>query len=119
MATEVLPKLDPGSVTQLYLHKVGEGLDFSSELHVAHYPDGDVANEPQYYGIVKPINDDLLRIMYDRLDLPIKDRKVVEQLLGSFRWVRYIHTSTKHTRGGQIFTDYPAMATGYWTISYW
>ena len=120
MRAEIAPLIVDGkSVTQMYLHALGDGLDFRSELHVAHYPDGDTTQEPQYYNTVTQPTDELLKLQYDVLDIPVHDRYVVEQLLGSFRWVRYHHSSDKHTRGGQIFTDYPAMAEGRWTISYW
>lgn len=119
MKASIKPEIRKGqSVTQIHLLRLGIGFDFTSEIHIAHYPDGDIKKEPQYYNIVKEITDPLLKIQYDTMHFPKGDRKVIEQLLGNFYWVRYYHTKNRDTRGGKIYVDTEAMFAGEWTVSY-
>jgi hypothetical protein len=111
--------IDGESVTQMYLHKIGEGLNFLSELHIAHFPDGNIEDEPQYYNKLSNLSEEMLTIIFNTMQIPKFDRHVVEQMLGSFRWVRYHHRRNKDVRGGLIYLDVPAMVKGYWSKSYW
>lgn len=119
MKADIKPDIRKGcSITQIHLCRLGEGMDFTSEIHIAHYPEGDIKKEPQYYNIIKPLTAPMIKLGFDALEFPEGDRCVIEQLLGNFYWVRYYHTKDRDTRGGKIYLDTEAMAAGEWVMSY-
>lgn len=86
------------------------------ELHMSHYPDGNITEPAQWYDFyISPQEWDQERIR-ELLNIPFQDWRVIDQLLGSFYWAAYWHT----TPGGnaEIRLDYGAMKSGEWSTMY-
>jgi hypothetical protein len=83
------------------------------ELHVAHHADGDLNEHAQWYNIYMQPTEPILQILRKELQISEDDWKVVDHMLGSFRWVIY-----KHTNPSEIRIDEEAMKKGEWTTTY-
>lgn len=83
------------------------------EIHVAHHADGDLKEHAQWYNIYESPDQHILEILRENLNINEDDWKIVEHLLGSFRWVLYTHTDPS-----EIQVDEVAMRKGEWTTMY-
>ena len=84
-----------------------------AELHVAHHADGNLKEHAQWYNIYEKPSDAILEIVRNSLNINEDDWKILEHMLGSFRWVIY-----KHTDPSEIRVDEEAMRKGEWTTMY-
>ena len=87
--------------------------DNSVELHVAHHADGDLKNDAQWYNIYEHPSEAQLQLVRRTLKIDEDDWKVVDHLLGSFRFVIY-----KHSSPSEIRIDEEIIRGGEWTTSY-
>ena len=114
----ISPEIIPGeSLTRFHLDMENSMLPTSNtELHVSHYPDGDVSEDAQWYDIYKHPTEWVLTLVRETLNIDEEDWKILEHLLGSYYWVTY-----KHPIGPQrseIRVDVPAMKAGEWSTTY-
>ena len=109
---EIIPGV---SKTRFYLDPVdAQGrLGGPVDLHVAHHSDGDLKEHAQWYNIYESPTEPILEILRTSLNIDQDDWKIVEHMLGSFRWVVYTHSDPSEIR-----VDEEAMRKGEWTTMY-
>ena len=90
--------------------------DNSTELHVAHHPDGDLKEPAQWYNIYEHPTQHQLKLIRKALNIEEDDWKIVEHMLGSFRWVIYQHPDP--SKRAEIRVDVAGMKAGEWTTTY-
>lgn len=113
---EVEPEVINGSsITRLFL--AYQNRDLFNELHISHYPTGDLKKPAQTYFIRRSPSDSEYLRLFERFAIPVMDHGVIMTLLGNFKWVRYDHTANKQERGGKIYVDTPGMHEG-WSTEY-
>jgi len=108
-------KIVPGvSLTRFFLDLTNPMFpDSSTEIHVAHHDTGDLKEDAQWYNIYEHPDEHALALLREQLNINEDDWKILEHVLGSFRWAIY-----KHTDPSEIRVDVDAMKTGTWTTSY-
>ena len=108
---EIIPGV---SLTRLHL-AVGDPMfpDDTTEVHVAHHSTGDLNEDAQWYNIYEHPDQNMLNILRESLHIDEEDWKIVEHMLGSFRWVLYRHSSPSEIR-----VDEQAMRGQEWTTTY-
>lgn len=113
----IQPEFIPGeSVTRMFLSSEGPFPGPDTEIHVSHYPDGNVEEPAQWYNVyVHPTEFDMT-LMRETLQIDEEDWKIVEHLLGSFKWVRYDHAIPPAR--SSIAVDTAAMKAGEWSTTY-
>ena len=87
--------------------------DSSTELHVAHHADGDLTKDAQWYNIYEHPTEHQLELARKQLKINREDWKILEHMLGSFRWVIY-----RHSDPSEIRVDEAAARGGEWTTAY-
>ena len=87
--------------------------DESTELHIAHHADGDLKKAAQWYNIYEHPTEHQLMLAREQLGINQEDWKILEHMLGSFRWVIY-----RHSDPSEIRVDVQAMKDGEWTTTY-
>lgn len=87
--------------------------DQTTELHIAHHADGDLTEPAQWYNIYEHPTEFQLELARKALCLNKEDWKILEHILGSFRWAL-----VKHTDPTEIRVDEAAMRSGEWTTAY-
>jgi len=90
--------------------------DSSTELHVAHHDDGDLKEPAQWYNIYEHPSEEHLRLVREALNIDEEDWKIVEHMLGSFRWVIYRHP--KPPQRAEICVDVAGIKANEWTTTY-
>lgn len=111
-------EIHPGeSVTRFHL-AVNDPMfpDSSTELHIAHHADGDFSEPAQYYNIFVHPTEWQLDLARRELNIDEEDWKILEHILGSFRWAVFYHP--KPSERSRICVDVPAMRAGEWTTTY-
>ncbi len=111
------PQLVPGkSVTRLHLCANPRLDAANADIHVAHYPDGDLAEPAQWYEIYERPDAHVIELLRKILKIDREDWKIVEHILGSFRWAMFEHP-VPHKRSS-IRVDIAAMQAGEWSTTY-
>lgn len=109
------PDIIPGeSVTRFYL--CGDFGDMDGDIHVSHYPDGDITQDAQWYSITERPTEFTLETLRKSLSIDKEDWRIIEHIMGSFRWVKFYHP-VPPTRS-RICMDEQAARTGEWATSY-
>ena len=90
--------------------------DQTTEFHVAHHQDGDLTEDADWYGIYEHPTEWQYELARKALKIDEEDWKIVEHMLGSYRWVVYHHAKLPHR--AEIRVDVPAMKAGEWTTTY-
>jgi hypothetical protein len=85
----------------------------SFDIHVAHHANGDLNDHAQWYNIYERPDEHILKLLQEELHINNDDWKVVDHMLGSFRWVLFVHTDPS-----EIKVDEEAMRKGEWTTTY-
>jgi hypothetical protein len=108
----------PGeSVSRFHLDMENSTLPTSNtELHVSHYPDGDVSADAQWYKILEHPTEWDVALLRETLNIDEEDWKILEHLLGSYCWVVYKHPVAPQR--SEIRVDVPAMQAGEWSTTY-
>jgi len=108
-------KIVPGkSLTRFHLEVDDPAFpDNSTELHVAHHDEGNLKDDAQWYNIYEHPTEAQLRLVRKALKINEEDWKILEHMLGSFRWVLY-----KHTDPSEIRVDVNGMKADEWTTTY-
>jgi hypothetical protein len=108
-------KIIPGvSVTRFHLAMENSMLpDQSVELHVAHHADGDINEPAQWYNFYEHPTIEQMELARTQLHINEEDWKILDHMLGSFRWVIY-----RHSDPSEIRVDVRAMKDGEWTTTY-
>jgi hypothetical protein len=108
---EIIPGV---SVTRLHTEMENPMLpDNSTELHVAHHADGDIKEPAQWYNFYEHPSEHQIELVRKTLKINREDWKILEHMLGSFRWVIY-----RHSDPSEIKVDVAAMKDGEWTTAY-
>lgn len=109
---EIIPGV---SKTRFYMDllDVKEFGSSAVELHVAHHANGNLKDHAQWYNIYELPTEPILQILRKELKINQDDWKVVDHMLGSFRWVVY-----RHTDPSEITVDEEAMRSGEWATTY-
>jgi hypothetical protein len=108
---EIIPNV---SLTRFHLDVENSMLpDSSTELHVAHHADGDLNEPAQWYNIYEHPTEEIIEVARKQLRINREDWRILEHMLGSFRWVIY-----KHSDPSEIRVDVSAMKDGEWTTTY-
>lgn len=111
------PDIIPGqSVTRMHLAGGGAFPGPDTEIHVSHYPDGNIEKPAQWYNVYAHPTEFDLELMREALQIDEEDWKIVTHTLGSFGWVRYGH-ATPPARSS-IMVDTAAMQAGEWSTTY-
>lgn len=111
------PVFIPGqSVTRMHLESGGPFPGPDTEIHVSHYPDGDITEEAQWYGVYEHPTEFELELMRETLHIDEEDWKIVMHLLGSFKWAMVEHDIPPVRN--RITVDESAMRAGEWTTTY-
>lgn len=87
--------------------------DNTTELHVAHHDTGDLKEDAQWYNIYEHPSEAQLRLVRKEFNINQEDWKILEHMLGSFRWVLY-----RHSDPSEIRVDVAGMKAGEWTTTY-
>lgn len=105
----------PGvSVTRFHTEMENPMLpDASTELHIAHHADGDIKEPAQWYNFYEHPTDHQIELARKELQINREDWKILEHMLGSFRWVIY-----RHSDPSEIKVDVAAMKDGEWATTY-
>jgi hypothetical protein len=108
----------PGeSITRFHLDMENSMLPTSNtELHISHYPDGDVTERAQWYKICEHPTEWDFALVREALNIDEEDWKILEHLLGSYYWVVYKHPVD--SQRSEIRVDVPAMQSGEWSTTY-
>jgi hypothetical protein len=108
-------KIVPGkSLTRFHLAVDNPAFpDNTTELHVAHHDTGDLKEDAQWYNLYEHPTEAQLKLVREALKINEEDWKILEHMLGSFRWVLYRHTSPSEIR-----VDVDGMKKGEWTTTY-
>ena len=111
------PEFIPGqSVSRMYLEAGGPFPGPETEIHVSHYPDGDVSKPAQWYNVYPHPTEFELELMRETLHIDEEDWNIVMHLLGSFNWVMYEHPIPPIR--SRITVDHIAMKAGEWSTTY-
>jgi len=118
MKRVIHPEIKLGrSITRFYLETEGQwGKVHSSEIHVSHYPDGNMEEPAQWYDIYNDASAKQLELLRRELNIDEDDWGILEHLLGSFKWALFFHARTSEKN--QIRVDEQAMKTGEWSTTY-
>ena len=105
------------SITRFHLDVENSMLpDSSTELHVSHYPDGDLNADAQWYNIYPHPTEWDLDLLREALNIDEEDWKILEHVLGSYHWALFEHP--KPPNRSKIRVDVSAMKAGEWTTTY-
>lgn len=109
---EIIPGV---SLTRFHLEVDNPMLpDNTTEIHIAHHADGDLNEPAQWYNLYEHPNDFQLELAQKALKINEEDWKILEHILGSFRWAIY-----KHSDPSEIRVDEAAMRGSHeWTTAY-
>lgn len=113
----IKPQIIPGkSITRIYQESPLTFQDGNVEIHVSHYPEGDLSSPPQWYDILEVVTPKTLDSLRVNLSLDKEDWNILEHLLGSFSWVMIRH-HTPLTRN-ELMIDEEAMRSQEWSRMY-
>lgn len=87
--------------------------DNTTELHVAHHDTGDLTEDAQWYNLYEHPTEAVLTLVRKALNINQEDWRILEHMLGSFRWVLY-----RHSDPSEIRVDVAGMKAGEWTTTY-
>lgn len=90
--------------------------DDTTELHVAHHTHGDLSEPADWYNIYEHPTEWQLELARKALNIDEEDWKILEHMLGSFKWVLYQHAVPPQR--AEIRVDVSAMKRGEWTTTY-
>lgn len=93
-------EIQPGkSQTRLHIAMDNPMLpDQTTELHIAHHADGDLKEPAQWYNIYEHPTVHQLELARQALGMNEEDWKILEHILGSFRWAIVKHTDPTEIR---------------------
>lgn len=108
----------PGeSITRFHMEVDSPMLpDSTTELHVAHHTHGDLNEPADWYNIFEHPTEWKLELARKFLNIDEEDWKILEHIIGSFRWAIFHHQDMP--RRAEIRVDTPAMKAGEWTTTY-
>jgi hypothetical protein len=112
----LMPEIMPGkSITRFHLISEFRHLN-ESEVHVSHYPDGDINMPAQWYGIYEVPDNHVLEMLRDILHISLTDWMIITNILGSFKWALYKFPIEGNR--SEIYVDTIAMKNNEWATTY-
>jgi hypothetical protein len=90
--------------------------DSATELHVSHYPDGNINAAAQWYNVYGHPTEFDFALLREALNIDEEDWRILDHILGSYRWAMYEHAEDPNR--AKIRVDVLAMKAGEWTTTY-